>query len=516
MGIVRTRQTNARGVLIHHLFVCPIITHNNSLAKTTPTTATTRSTTPIGPTLTKALYLHTLYADTQATTNMSNTVAAAAPDDIWEYTAVLNECIQILLTIGIGMVAGYVRVLDTEVFLPQASKFVFHIALPLHVFKGIGIGVNFYDDSFLWTFIAAFLVIRVIGLVFCFAVAFSGGGKNDGSGGTGQVAVMWLAMTWISTIILGVPIASAVFGDPIKGRTYGILASISSFIFQLPLQLFLLECNLLEKEYLSGNDDPEIDKRGDDKIPTAIGSTPPVVTADRKDDPEQPLASEDMGTLPSEDSIEHAPEDHELVQGQQVMTETEHRSISLGLWLQWARTWVIWKKILRQLARNPVLWGIIAGFFFSLTTIGPRFLNPTSAEYVTGLGWVFSTATWLGECVSPVALVAMGVWMQAQGRKLTRIPPLTAFLYMCSKLIVIPLIMLGLALLFNLNDEASRAAVLISALPISMASFSLADRYGIGQAVLSENVALGTLLILPTIILWNMALDALGLFPIAY
>jgi predicted permease len=443
---------------------------------------------------------------------MSNAAAAAAPDDTWEYIPVLNECIQILLTIGIGMVAGYVRVLDTEAFLPQATKFVFHIGLPLHILKGIGIGVNFYDDSFLWTFIAAFLVIRVIALVFCFAVAFSGGGKNDGSGATGQVAVMWLAMTWISTIILGVPIASAVFGDPIKGRTYGILAAISSFIFQLPLQLFLLECHLLEKEYLAGNDDPEIDELNDDKILIATGSTPPAVAADRNEDPEQPLGLDEKDPLPSEDAIEQAPK---LVQRQQVMTETENRSISLGLWLQWARTWAIWKKILLQLARNPVLWGIIVGFFFSLTTIGPRFLNPTSGEYVPGLGWIFSTATWLGECVSPVALVAMGVWMQAQGRKLTRIPIVTAILYMLSKLIVIPLIMLGLALLFNLNDEAGRAAVLIAALPISMASFSLADRYGIGQAVLSENVTLGTIMILPTIILWNLTLDALNLFPIA-
>lgn len=406
------------------------------------------------------------------------------------------------------MAAGYVRVLDMA-FLPQATKFVFHIGLPLHILKGIGIGVNFYDDSFLWTFIAAFLVIRVIALVFCFAVAFSGGGKNDGSGGTGQVAVMWLAMTWISTIILGVPIASAVFGNPTIGRTYGILAAISSFIFQLPLQLFLLECHLLEKEYLAGNDDPEIDKVNDGKILTA-GSTRHC-----REDPEQPLGLDEKDPLPSEDAIEHAPENPELVQGQRVMTETKNRSISLGLWLRWARTWAIWKKILLQLARNPVLWGIVVGFFFSLTTIGPRFLNPTSDEYVPGLGWIFSTATWLGECVSPVALVAMGVWMQAQGRKLTRIPPVTAILYMLSKLIVIPLIMLGLALLFNLNDEAGRAAVLIAALPISMASFSLADRYGIGQAVLSENVALGTVMILPTIILWNLALDALSLFPIA-
>ena len=238
---------------------------------------------------------------------MSNAAATAAPDDTWEYIPVLNECIQILLTIGIGMVAGYVRVLDTEAFLPQATNFVFNIGLPLHILKGIGIGVNFYDDSFLWTFIAAFLVIRVIALVFCFAVAFSGGGENDGSRGTGQVAVMWLAMTWISTIILGVPIASAVFGDPIKGRTYGILAAISSFIFQLPLQLFLLECHLLEKEYLAGNDNPEIDELNDDKILIATGSTPPAVAADRNEDPEQPIGLDEKNPLPSEDAIEQAP-----------------------------------------------------------------------------------------------------------------------------------------------------------------------------------------------------------------
>ncbi|KAL3815988.1 hypothetical protein ACHAXA_005197 [Cyclostephanos tholiformis] len=435
---------------------------------------------------------------------MSNVAASAAPDDTWEYIPVLNECIQILLTIGIGIVAGYVRVLDTKAFLPQATKFVFHIALPLHILKGIGIGVNFYDDSFLWTFIAAFLVLRVIALVFCFAVACFSGSKHDGAGITGQVAVMWLAMTWISTVILGVPIATAVFGDPIKGRTYGLLAAISSFIFQLPIQLCLLECHLLEKDYLSGNLKSDINERDDNKT---------ISTPTKADATDQPLALDVEASLPTECALDHAPE---LVQGQPViMTESENRSISLGLWLRWACTRSIWTKILVQLARNPVLWGIMAGFFLSLTTIGPRFLNPTSVEYVPGLGWIFATATWLGETVSPVALVAMGIWIQAQGKKLIRIPLMSAILYMLSKLIVIPLIMLALALLFDLNDEAGRAAVLIAALPISMASFSLADRYGIGQAVLSENVALGTLMILPTIILWNIVLDALHLFPIA-
>ena len=81
--------------------------------------------------------------------------------------------------------------------------------------------------------------------------------------------------------------------------------------------------------------------------------------------------------------------------------------------------------------------------------------------------------------------------------------------------VLVPLLALGLAKGFKLDDDAGRAAVLIAALPISLASFSLADRYEIGEAVLSENIALGTVLILPTILLWSLVLDALDLFPIS-
>jgi predicted permease len=109
----------------------------------------------------------------------------------------------------------------------------------------------------------------------------------------------------------------------------------------------------------------------------------------------------------------------------------------------------------------------------------------------------------------------MGVWMQDQGRKLFQVPVLSAILFMVSKLIIVPFIMVGLAKALDLDDEAGRAAVLIAALPISLASFSLASRYKIGEAILSENVALGTALVLPTIIIWNLALDEVGLFPIA-
>ena len=48
-----------------------------------------------------------------------------------------------------------------------------------------------------------------------------------------------------------------------------------------------------------------------------------------------------------------------------------------------------------------------------------------------------------------------------------------------------------------------------------MASFSLGKQYKLGEKDLSVNVAIGTLLMLPTVLLWNMILDHVGVYPIA-
>jgi predicted permease len=116
--------------------------------------------------------------------------------------------------------------------------------------------------------------------------------------------------------------------------------------------------------------------------------------------------------------------------------------------------------------------------------------------------------------VSPISLFAMGVWMQNQGKELFQIPWQAAVLSMLSKLVIVPLVMVGLAKAMRLNDEAGRAAVLIAGLPISMASFSLGSHYKIGEALLAENVALGTIFMLPTVFIWNLVMDEIGLFPI--
>jgi predicted permease len=424
---------------------------------------------------------------------------ASTNDQPWEYLPVLNECIKILLTVAIGMVMGYFEIFEAGTFVPLASRFVFYVALPLLVIKGVGVGIDFYDDSFLWTFIGAFLILRVIALIVSLGLVVLRNRDEKRKGTIGEVAVIWLALSWISTVTLGVPISSAVFGDPNLGKTYGILAGISSFIFQLPLQLFILECHPLEKEHIKGRSQTMFDEED----PAAKSEQDEEEVADmlRLDPiPEQAPGQE---VVPEAKTAESLKDEGDVV-------------VTLSLWLEFVRSGEIWKKILHQVLSNPVLWGITAGFALSLSTIGPRFLNPRSEDFVPGLGWFVITTEWLGDCVSPVSLFAMGVWMQAQQGKnnLFSIPLLSAVLFMLSKLILVPLLMIGLALAVNLNDEAGRAAVLIASLPISMASFSLASRYKIGESVLAANVALGTALVLPTVIIWNLVMDALDIFPI--
>lgn len=139
----------------------------------------------------------------------------------WKYNEVLNESIRILLTIALGSLLGYWKVFQATTFIPQAVKFVFYLALPLLVVRGLGIGVDFYDDAFLWSYISIFLIIRAVALVAALVWVLLL--PRDGRRGIGHVAVIWLNLTWISTIIIGIPISTAVIGNPKKGAFYGLV-----------------------------------------------------------------------------------------------------------------------------------------------------------------------------------------------------------------------------------------------------------------------------------------------------
>lgn len=197
------------------------------------------------------------------------------------------------------------------------------------------------------------------------------------------------------------------------------MAGISSFVFQLPFELFFLECHKLEREHLSDecNSSPDLDE----------------------------AAAEEATIAPN-------PKDATIDEVSIAKNETEDtRTIDRwALWRSLATNMDLWKDILFRVGTNPVIWGILWGFLISLSTFGSRFLLPTSNDYLSWLQFFVDTLSWFGDCVSPISLFSMGIWMQEQGRNIFSIGYMQISLFMLSKLVLVPLITVGLAKAFQL------------------------------------------------------------------
>lgn len=313
----------------------------------------------------------------------------------WKYVLVLNSCLQILFNVVLGVtMAKFLPQIFDKFFVNKTVQFVFHVALPCHIALGIGVGVDFYSDAFVWEYICCFLVLRALSLLFVILSMYMYWDKSTEF--MGEVAVRWLSMTWISTVILGVPILSSVFGSTQKGVFYGLLAGISSFIFQLPLQIFFFEYHAL---------------------------------MDQRHSPTEKSKTEEIESQPNKETR------HEMER-----SFAESRTSFLSLW----------KDIGWHIITNSVIWGISAGFIISLSTFGKRFLQPSSENYIIWLQSLPDFMSWLGGCVSPLSLFSMGVWMYHQGRNLVVIGLRDLSLFMISKLALVPLLMVGLAKAFRL------------------------------------------------------------------
>lgn len=143
----------------------------------------------------------------------------------WSYIGLLNECLRMLLTVLLGVILAHCEIFDATEFVPQIVKFVFRVALPMHIMRGIGIAVDFYSPLFQWNYIVTFLVLRAVALAASFGWVLTSTCRRDKNSGIGQVAVLWLMLSWISSVILGVPISQAVFGSEQLGLFYGLVRS---------------------------------------------------------------------------------------------------------------------------------------------------------------------------------------------------------------------------------------------------------------------------------------------------
>lgn len=247
---------------------------------------------------------------------------------MWKYQGLLNQNIQILLEIGIGAAAVLLGPFREATDLPPIMKLVFHILLPCSVFLALGIKSDLRQGD-IWRFVGGFLLLRA--LVLLCSILFFGATLRRG---LGVVTINWLIGCWVSSVILGVPLVTAALGQ--QYSNLGVLAGISSFIFQLPTMLFFFEVDAHLREQqealVSSIDHPA-------PSPTTNG----VANGDA------------LGSSPSP----------ELRHGKEA-------------W--WQRRWRLPKgqaaAIGKQLLHNPILWAIVVAFIVSITTLGPKYLDP--------------------------------------------------------------------------------------------------------------------------------------------
>ncbi|WP_029005070.1 AEC family transporter [Azorhizobium doebereinerae] len=144
------------------------------------------------------------------------------------------------------------------------------------------------------------------------------------------------------------------------------------------------------------------------------------------------------------------------------------------------------KRLFRSLAFNPILLGIYAG------GLGRLFGFEAHGVLKQVLDMMAASAT-------PCALISLGLALKRYGVSGDLRP--TALI--CGlKLIVHPLLVLGLTRILPMPPVWAGVAVLFAAMPCGINAYLLAQRYGVGVGTSSSAVSLSTALGLITITFW--------------
>jgi predicted permease len=141
---------------------------------------------------------------------------------------------------------------------------------------------------------------------------------------------------------------------------------------------------------------------------------------------------------------------------------------------------------LKEILLNPLILSTAGGITFSLLGLGlPVILDDTLKH--------------LSQASLPMGLIAVGAGLRLQGLHSHRG---TLWYGVAVKLLVLPAIAWGLALLFGLSGVYLHIAVLMAALPVSTVSYVMAKRMGGDGDTIAAQVMLSTLLAAVTLPLW--------------
>lgn len=148
---------------------------------------------------------------------------------------------------------------------------------------------------------------------------------------------------------------------------------------------------------------------------------------------------------------------------------------------------------------SPVLLGAAK----SLVT-NPLILSILAAAVVNKMGWapipvVQDTLAVLGQAALPIMLLCVGASLKLRGLQADAVPMALAA---GAKLVLFPLVILGLALALGLPPLTAQVALIYGALPTGVAAYTLARQLGGDAALMAAMITVQTLLAFAVMPFW--------------
>lgn len=447
----------------------------------------------------------------------------------WDnYKPTFEVSVSILLIVLFGWICRAARLFKSE-SVGVLNTFMFYVALPATVIKTLAVTSFSTLD---WTYVWAFLILRAVAMVLCALwTMFIGRGKIT------DFLTLWIATTWINTIIFGIPILKSLYPtSPMIFQLQPVLASLSSFFFQLPTMLLLYEvhkraisgtvvdtCDIwkllfrLFKNYNRQSQQQQQQQQQSGSSPkseTPAPSTPPVTVESTTPTPQPPTTTTTPipATTPSILVVEPVPPPAEAGSDSSELSPFEERVKTVIF---------IVLKVIKGVAANPPLISVLIGMTWSFTK------QPIPS-------WIDQTLTFLANTITPVSVFSIGIFMYimfpledfikflrtARSPQVKDIPRILRVLfrfakfviYVILKLVGLPLLMLPIIMILGIKNASVLSALLLASMPVALSAFTLTKQYESGMDIMAFNVVIGTLLMLPALLLWQAIAYALSCF----
>jgi len=408
------------------------------------------------------------------------------------YATLFSNVLPVYLIIILGWIAakmGMIKYQSADA-IDSINSFIFNVCVPAQVLQYLA-QENLLDWSY-WKYVASFLIVHYALGVFCFVYAYFTSSSSSGSHPfIPRFAALWMSMTWISSIVLGLPVLVLLYGDA-QVQVYPILSVLGLIWLELPLYI-----GLLQYHNNNVNSKANEDVRKIESVNRAVEHITP------RGESEDNYGSQHLET----DSLL-------LRDVTSASKSTSHNSSTSGSKVTFLLS------IAKECLSDPTILAAILGTILGLTVPGkiPTGINNALnqlASVVVG-GALFMLGVWCYENLSLKSVLQRGGCLsssisasdatlainnsegsnenQTSGPNYDFNTVSSIIVCLIGKFILSPVLMTSVCYLLDITGIAARAAVICASVPISSMSFVFSHLFGYGKEIVALNIVIGTAL----------------------